>query len=83
MLRSLLRVLGLFGFTVIGLPCLFFAQLGLRGRLSDTSQAENFEQGLMFLSFAILTTVPAIFSLFPRFAKRESRDETRRSEDPP
>lgn len=36
-----------------GVPYLFFGLLGVTGRLSDTSERENLQQGLVFFGLAV------------------------------
>ena len=79
MLRIVLRVVALALFITIGLPCVFYGSLGLRGRLSDTSVLENLQQGLFFLSVAFLTVLPGLLSFLP-IGSNKKRGENRSSQ---
>jgi hypothetical protein len=60
---SLLKLVTGLLFVTVGLPCLFFGSLGVTGRLPDTSERENFQQGLALLAVALCTLVSFLLSL--------------------
>lgn len=64
--RIVFRVIGI-GSCPIYVPLLLLAAVAFRGRLSDTSEAENFRQGLWLL----LMASPFVLALLLSFIVRE------------
>ena len=57
-----LRVSLLLVLLAVGLPCFFLGMLGVSGHLSDTSDRENVQSGLLFLSIAVGILMACVLS---------------------
>jgi uncharacterized membrane protein len=60
-------------FGLVGVPCLLLGLAGLSGRLSDTSERENVQQGMVFIAIGLATLLPLILS----FLVSSKTDSTR------
>lgn len=64
MMRMVMFLLSALIFLFLGMPCLFFGLLGVRGQLADVSDAENLSMGLVFLGFGLLAATPGILCAY-------------------
>jgi hypothetical protein len=63
-MRTAISLVSALIFLFLGVPCLFFGSLGVRGRLADVSDAENLRLGLAFLGFGLLAMAPSVLCVF-------------------
>src|SRR5688572_6027609 len=63
-MRTAISLVSALIFLFLGVPCLFFGSLGVRGRLADVSEAETLRLGLTFLAFGLLATTPGVLCVF-------------------